>query len=52
MITCEKNEFKKMVDLFNLKSSLNKCSVSGKTFAQIQSDYTRWKAVSDAAIKL
>lgn len=47
-----KNEFKKMVDLFNLKSSLNKCSVSGKTFAQIQSDYTRWEAVSDAAIKL
>ena len=44
-----KNEFKKMVDLFNLKSSMNKCSVSGKTCAQIQSDYTRWRRVSEVA---
>lgn len=45
------NEFKKMVDLFNLKSSVNKCSVYGKTYEQILSDYTRWKVVSEVAKK-
>ena len=47
-----KNEFKKMVDLFNLKSSLNRCSIHGKTYAQIHSDYKRWKKVSEIAMKL
>ncbi len=47
-----KNEFRKMVDLFNLKLSLNRCSISGKTYEQIQSDYTRWNTVSEMAMKL
>lgn len=47
-----KNEFKKMVGLFHLKSPLNKCSVVGKTHIQIQSDYARWKTVSEKAMRL
>ena len=46
-----KNEFRKMVDLFNLKSSMNRSSTSGKTYEQIRSDYARWKAVSEMAKK-
>ena len=41
-----KNEFRKMVELFDLKLSLNRCSVSGKTYEQIQSDSARWETVS------
>lgn len=44
-----KKEFRKMVNLFDLKSPSNRCSISGKTYKQIQSDYTRWKAVSEIA---
>ena len=47
-----KKEFKKMVELFNLKLSMNRCSTSGKTYEQIQNDYARWKAVSKMAMKL
>ena len=47
-----RKEFKKMVDLFNLKLSMNRCSISGKTYDQIQSDYMRWKMVSEMALKI
>ena len=47
-----KKEFKKMVDLFNLELSLNRSSVSGKTYSQINSDFTRWKAISEIAGKM
>ena len=47
-----RKEFKKMVDLFNLKLSMNRCSVSGKTYDQIQNDYMRWKMVSEMALKI
>ena len=47
-----KNEFKRMVDLFNLNSSLNKCSVLGKTYEQIQKDHARWKKVYQMAMEL
>ena len=41
-----------MVNLFNLKLSLNRCSVIGKTYEQIQSEYARWKTVAEMAMKL
>ena len=46
-----KKEFKKMVKLFDLKTELNRCSVLGKTYAQIQQDHKRWKAVCEMAMK-
>ena len=47
-----KKEFKKLVELFNLKLPINRCSVSQKKYDQIQNDYIRWKKVADMAIKL
>ena len=44
-------EFKILVDLFNLKVPLNRLSVTGKSYEQIQDDYERWKIVSEAAKK-
>lgn len=49
---CRKKEFRKLVELFNLKVPTNRCSVSQKTHEKIQSDYERWKKVSEMAIKL
>ena len=45
-------EFKKMVEVFNLKASINRSFVLGKTYEQIQSDHTRWKTVAEMAMKL
>ena len=47
-----KKEFKKMVELFNLERSMNRCSVFGKTYGQIQNDHSRWKRVSEMAMKM
>lgn len=47
-----KKDFEKFVKVFNLKSSTNRCSIVGKTYEQIQSDYARWKIVSELATKL
>lgn len=44
-----KKDFKKLVQLFELKLPINRCSVSGKTFQQVQNDYNRWKALSKTA---
>lgn len=46
-----KKEFKKLVELFNLKLPINRCSVVQKTYEQIQNDYSRWKKVSEIAKK-
>lgn len=45
-------EFKKLVELFDLKSPINRCSVAQKTYEQIQNDYLRWRKVSDFANKI
>ena len=47
----QKSEFRKLVELFNLELPTNRCSLVGKTFEQIQSDYIRWKFISEMAIK-
>lgn len=44
-----KKEFEKLVVLFRLKSATNRCSVVQKTYEQVQSDYCRWKKISDIA---
>lgn len=48
----KKKEFKKMVKLFKLKFPTNRSSVVQKTYEQIQSDYARWKKISEMASKL
>lgn len=46
-----KKEFNKLVELFKLRLPVNRSSVVQKTYEQIRSDYTRWKKVSEIAIK-
>ena len=46
-----KKEFKTSVELFKLKLPINRSSVVQKTYEQIQSDYSRWKKISDIANK-
>ncbi|MGN0526222.1 MAG: hypothetical protein ACI4IF_02195 [Acutalibacteraceae bacterium] len=46
-----KKEFKRLVVLFNLELPQNRCSVVNKTYEQIQSDYTKWKKISEIAQK-
>lgn len=36
-----KKEFKRLVELFKLKSATNRCSVVRKTYEQVKSDYCR-----------
>lgn len=43
----KKKDFKKLVKLFNLKLPINRCPIDGKSYDQIQRDYTRWKKVSE-----
>lgn len=38
-----KKEFKRLAELFKLKSATNRCSVVHKTYEQCQNDYCRWK---------
>lgn len=47
-----KKDFEKMVELFDLKESKNRSTVSGKTYEQIQGDYKRWNTVSENAMKI
>ena len=47
-----KKEFKRLVELFKLKSATNRCSVVRKTYEQVKSDYCRWKKISDIAKKM
>ena len=47
-----KKEFKRLVELFKLKSATNRCSVVRKTYEQVKSDYCRWKKISDIANKM
>lgn len=47
-----KKDFKKMVELFNLKLSTNRSSITQKTYGQIQNDYMRWKKVSEIAMRM
>lgn len=47
-----KKEFKKLVELFQLKLPINRCSVVQKTYEQIQNDYSRWKKISEIAKKI
>lgn len=47
-----KKEFKRLVELFKLKSATNRCSVDRKTYEQVKSDYCRWKKISDIANKM
>lgn len=47
-----KEEFKRLVEVFNLKLPTNRSSVVQKTYAQIQNDYRRWKTVSEKAMKI
>ena len=46
-----KKEFKKLVELFNLKCPINRCTVVMKTNEQIGNDCARWKKVSEMALK-
>lgn len=46
-----KKEFKRLVELFKLKSPINRCSVVQKTYEQIQNDDARWKKISEIAKK-
>ena len=48
----KRKEFKKMVKLFKLEFPTNRSSVVQKTYEQIQSDYARWKKISEMASKL
>lgn len=48
----KKKEFKKMVELFKLKFPINRCSVVQKTYEQVQSDYARWKKISETASQI
>ena len=44
-----KKDFKKIIPLFGLRQAINRSPVVGKTYAQIQSDFERWKKISEAA---
>ena len=53
MIDCRrKKDFKKLVELFDLKTSTNRSSITQKTYRQIQDDYMRWKKVSEIAKRM
>ena len=43
----QKQEMKRIVELFNLKYPINRCVVLGKNNNQIQDDFTRWKKISE-----
>ena len=43
----QKQEIKRIVELFNLKYPINRCVVLGKNNNQIQDDFTRWKKISE-----
>lgn len=47
-----KRDFKKLVELFNLRTPINRCSIDNKTCDQIQDDSTRWMKVSDIANRI
>ena len=60
LLICEKlandclsqSEFVKLVEPFDLTSSMNRSSICGKTYAQIQDDYKRWERISKLARNL
>jgi uncharacterized protein YrzB (UPF0473 family) len=45
-------DFKKMVELFKLKYTMNRCSTLQKPYNQVQDDFERWKKVSERANKV
>ena len=47
-----KQEFRKLIEVFDLKNPANRCPIQGKSACQINSDYSRWKRVSDKAAKI
>lgn len=48
----KKEDFKKLIALFNLKHPANRCSIAQKTYEEIQSDYARWEKVSEMARRI
>lgn len=44
-------EFKKLVELFDLRLPINRCFVVQKTYSQIENDCARWRKVSETAKK-
>ena len=55
LCTCEnmmldpkrKKEFKALAKVFKLNLAINRCPVLKKSFHQIQSDFARWKRISE-----
>lgn len=45
----QKNEFIRLIKLFDLTLPINRSSITNKTIAQIESDHSRWKAVAAVA---
>ena len=47
-----KKDFQKLTAMFKLNIATNRSSVLNKTYAQVQSDFERWRKVSNVANKL
>ena len=45
----KKKQFKKMIEVFNLKQPINRCKITGKSYEEIQNDFLRWQKVSECA---
>ena len=44
-----RNDFLRLIRLFNLDYPINRSSIMNKSNAQIENDFLRWKAVSKSA---
>ena len=47
-----KKDFKKVVEVFELRLPLNRCAVKNKAYSQMQCDYERWKRIAHLASKV
>lgn len=48
----KKKQFKKMIEVFNLKQPINRCKITGKSYEEIQNDFLRWQKVSECALNI
>ena len=47
--TSRRDDFLRLIRLFNLNLPINRSSILNKSDTQIESDFSRWKAIAEAA---